>query len=162
MPSFDVVSTVDMQEVDNAVNQTKKEIATRYDFRGSKSKIEHEKNTITMLSEDSLKLKAMKEILSQKMVKRGVGMRALDFKEPEKAGGDMQRQIVEVKEGISTEQGRKIVKLIKDEKLKKVQSQIQQDQVRVSGPKRDVLQDVIAFLKEKITDIELQFVNFRD
>ncbi|MCL4139593.1 UNVERIFIED_CONTAM: hypothetical protein GTU68_024745 [Idotea baltica] len=162
MPTFDVVSTVDLQEVDNAVNQARKELNTRYDFKGSKSKIEHENDAITLVADDSMKLKAVVEIISQKMTKRGVSTRSLDFKEVEKASGDIVRQKVMIKQGISTENGKRIVKVIKDKKLKKIQAQIQGDQVRVSGPKRDDLQGVIELLKESVTDLDLQFVNFRD
>jgi len=161
MPSFDVVSTIDLQEVDNAVNQVKKEITTRYDFKGAKSSIEYDKEKITILADDNMKLKAIQEILAQKLVKRGIGLRSLEYKEPEKASGDALRQLVILKQGISTDDGRKIVKLIKDQKLKKVQGQIQQDQVRISAPKKDDLQKVISLLKAEI-DLELQFVNFRD
>lgn len=162
MPTFDVVSEVDLQEVDNAVNQTRKEVETRYDLRGSNCKIEFDKKElITLHAPDSMKLKAISEILNQKTSKRGVGVRALDYKEPEEASMGALRQQVMIKQGISTDDARKIVKLIKDEKLKKVQAQIQQDQVRVTGPKRDDLQAVISMLKQKI-DLELQFVNFRD
>ena len=161
MPTFDVVSEVDMQEVDNAINQARKEISTRYDFKGSSSSIEWEKTTITLNADDKMKLSALEEILKQKLSKRGIGPRALDFKEPEKSSGDGLRQLVEIRQGIAIEDARKIVKLIKDKKLKKVQAQIQSDQVRVSGPKRDDLQGVIAILKEEV-DLELQFINFRD
>lgn len=161
MPSFDVVSQVDMQEVDNAVNQAKKEIGTRYDFRGSKSSIDFDKSAITLNAEDKMKLQAMTDILNQKMVKRGIGVRALDYKEPEEANMGSIRQKIEIRQGISQDDARKIVKTIKDKKLKKVQAQIQQDQVRVQGPSRDNLQDVIAILKEEV-DLELQFVNFKD
>ena len=161
MPSFDVVSKVDMQEVDNAVNQTKREIENRYDFRGSKSKVELDNDSITITADDDMKLKAMQEILSQKCSKRGVSVRSLDFKEPEKAGGMMLRQKIMIKQGISQDDGRLIVKTIKDAGLKKIQAQIQQDQVRVTGPKRDDLQAVIQLLKENIK-LDLQFVNFKD
>lgn len=161
MPSFDVVSKVDMQEVDNAVNQVKKELGNRYDFRGSKSEITLDKESITLVAEDNMKLQAMTEILNQKIAKRGVGIRALDYKDPEEATGMSVRQKVLIKQGISQDDGKKIVKLIKEEKLKKIQAQIQQDQVRVTGPKRDDLQEVIALLKDKV-DLELQFVNFKD
>lgn len=161
MPSFDVVSQVDMQEVDNAVNQAKKEIGTRYDFRGSKSSIDFDKSAITLNAEDKMKLQAMTDILNQKMVKRGIGVRALDYKEPEEANMGSIRQKIDIRQGISQDDARKIVKTIKDKKLKKVQAQIQQDQVRVQGPSRDNLQDVIAILKEEV-DLELQFVNFKD
>ncbi|MCB0345104.1 MAG: YajQ family cyclic di-GMP-binding protein [Bdellovibrionales bacterium] len=162
MPSFDVVSEVDLQEVDNAVNQARKEVETRYDFRGSNSKIEFDKKElITLHASDKMKLQAMTDILNQKISKRGVGIRALDYKEPEEASMGSMRQQVMIKQGISSDDAKKIVKLIKDEKMKKVQAQIQQEQVRVTGPKRDDLQSVIALLKEKV-DLELQFVNFRD
>ncbi|MFN8389646.1 MAG: YajQ family cyclic di-GMP-binding protein [Bdellovibrionota bacterium] len=161
MPTFDVVSKVDMQEVDNAVNQARKEIGTRYDFRGTKCSIELENNGITLLADDKMKLQAMTEILNQKMVKRGVGVRSLDFKEPETASGDSLRQQIEIKQGISTDDARKIVKLVKELNLKKVSAQIQGDQVRVNGPKRDDLQAVIAMLKQS-ANLELQFVNFKD
>ena len=161
MPSFDIVSTVNMQEVDNAVNQARKEISTRYDFKDSKSRIDFDKENLTLLADDNMRLRSITEILNQKLAKRGIGLRSLDYQEPEKAGGDMLRQQVVIKQGISTEDARKIVKLIKDASLKKVQAQIQQDQVRVSGPKRDDLQQVIKLVKEKV-DLELQFINYRD
>lgn len=162
MPSFDVVSKVDMQEVDNAINQTRKEIETRYDFRGSKSKIEFDKEQITLHADDDMKLKAITEILNQKMIKRGVGVRALDYKEAEEATGGSLRQIVIIKQGINQDSGRNIVKIIKNLGIKKVQAQIQDDQVRVTGPKRDDLQAVIAGLKQEVKDLDLQFVNFRE
>lgn len=162
MPSFDVVSKVDMQEVDNAINQTRKEIETRYDFRGSKSKIEYDKEQITLHADDEMKLKAITEILNQKMIKRGVGIRALDYKEAEEATGGSLRQIVMIKQGINQDSGRNIVKIIKNLGIKKVQAQIQDDQVRVTGPKRDDLQAVIAGLKQEVKDLDLQFVNFRE
>jgi len=162
MPSFDVVSEVDMQEVDNAVNQVKKEIANRYDFRGSKSEVQFEKTEgITLIGEDEMKLNAMVDMLKQKMAKRGVGVRSLDFKEPEQAFSGSLKQEVGIKQGISQEDGKKIVKLIKDKKLKKIQAQIQQDQVRVIGPKKDALQEVIALLKSEVA-LELQFKNFKE
>ncbi len=161
MPSFDVVSRVDMQEVDNAVNQARMELKNRYDFRGSKSEILLEEDSITLVADDSMKLKAMSDILGQKMAKRGVGLRALDFKEPESAAGNSLRQKIEIKQGIQTDDGKKIAKLVKEMNLKKTQAQIQGEQVRVSAPKRDDLQAVIHALKEKIP-LELQFVNFKD
>ncbi len=162
MPSFDVVSKVDMQEVDNAVNQVKKEVSTRYDLKNSKSSIEFDKTNIILFADDNMKLKALVDILNQKMAKRSIGLRSLDYQEPEKAAGDCLRQRVLIKQGISVDDGRKIVKLIKDLKLKKVQAQIQEDQLRVTGPKRDDLQQVISVLKQKIDHIELQYINFRD
>lgn len=162
MPTFDVVSNVDLQEVDNAVNQARKELNTRYDFKGSKSQIKHENDTITLIADDKMKLKAITEIINQKMSKRGISPRSLTFKEPEEATGDTIRQSVMIQQGISVDNGRRIVKIIKEKKLKKIQAQIQGEQVRVSGPKRDDLQGVIELLKESVTDLDLQFVNFRD
>lgn len=162
MPSFDVVSQVDMQEVDNAVNQARKEINTRYDFRGSNCKIDFEDELITLHAEDKMKLEAMQGMLREKAIKRGVSAKSLDFKEPEDASGGKLRQKIQIKQGIEQEEGKKIVKIIKDEKLKKIQAQIQADQVRVTGPKRDDLQAVIGLLEEKVTNLDLQFVNFRD
>jgi uncharacterized protein YajQ (UPF0234 family) len=162
MPSFDVVSQVDLQEIDNAMNQAKKEIANRYDFKGHLAEIDIEDKKITIKASDKMKLEAITEILRQKMSKRGISPKALKFEEAEKATGDSLRQVVIVQEGISTEQGKKIVKLIKDQNLKKIQAQIQGEQVRITGPKRDDLQAVIAILKEKVDDMSLQYVNFRD
>ncbi len=162
MPSFDVVSQVDMQEVDNAVNQAAKEIANRYDFRGSKSAIELNKaEGISLTADDEMKLQALTQVLNEKMIKRGISVKSLEFKDPEGASGGLQKQKVVIKQGISTEDAKKIVKLIKEEKLKKVQAQVQEDQVRVTGPKRDDLQNVIEILKEKV-NLSLQFVNFKD
>jgi cyclic-di-GMP-binding protein len=161
MPSFDIVSQVDLQEVDNAVNQAIKELSNRYDFRNSKSTIEYNKQDITLIADDEMQLRALKEILNQKIAKRGVGIRALDYKTPEKGAGGSMRQKIEIKQGISTDDARNIVKLIKEQKLKKIQAQIQQDQVRVQGDKKDSLQTVIELLKKSV-DLELQFVNFKD
>jgi cyclic-di-GMP-binding protein len=161
MPSFDVVSKVDMQEVDNAVNQAIKQVQTRYDFKGSKSRYEFDKKSITIHADDRMKLDALKEILHEKMAKRGVGLRALDYKEEEQAMGGSIRQVVEIKQGISQDDAREIVKKIKAAGLKKIQAQIQGDQVRVTGPKRDDLQGVIQLLKKEV-NLELQFVNFKD
>lgn len=161
MPSFDVVSRVDMQEVDNAVNQVLREIAHRYDFRNTKSRLEFDRKTIVIHADDDMKLRAMRDMLNEKIAKRGVGIRVLDYKEPESAAGGSFRQTVALKEGISIDDARKMVKIVKDLNLKKVQAQIQGDQVRVQGPKRDDLQAAIKVLKEQM-DLELQFVNFKD
>jgi uncharacterized protein YajQ (UPF0234 family) len=163
MPSFDAVSRVDEQELDNAYNQVLKEIQTRYDLKNSKSTIEFDKKTLTLtlLADDKMKLQAITEILSQKLAKRGIGLKSLDYKEIENASGGALRQKVVVKQGVSTEDAREIVKLVKDLGLKKVSAQIQQDQVRVNGPKRDDLQEVIQHLRVN-AKIELQFVNFKD
>ena len=161
MPSFDVVSRVNSQEVDNAVNQVRKEIATRYDFKGSRASVELDGETITMLADNKMMMESLIQILKEKMVKRGIGLRVLDFKEQESASMSAIRQVVLVKNGLNSDDCRAIVKLIKDSGLKKVNTQIQQDQVRVIAQKRDLLQEVIAILKAN-ADYELQFVNFKD
>ncbi|MCL5735105.1 MAG: YajQ family cyclic di-GMP-binding protein [Actinobacteria bacterium] len=163
MPSFDVVSRVDMQEVDNAVNQVKKEIATRFDFRGSKTQIEFDRREakINLLTEDDMKLRAIRDMLIAKVVRRSIDAEALSFGTPEKAGGDMLRQVVTIVHGIDIETARKVVKLVKDTKLK-VQAAIQGDEVRVSGKQRDDLQEVIAALKGAELGVPLQHVNYRE
>lgn len=161
MPSFDIVSKLDLQEVDNAVNQTLKEIAQRYDFKGSKCEVALEKEAIRILADDDYKLKAVVDILQSKCLKRGVSLKALQYGKAEPASGGMVRQLVSLQQGISKEKGKEIIAAIKDSKLK-VQGQIQDDQVRVTGKSRDDLQETIQLLKGKDLDIELQFVNFRD
>jgi len=161
MPSFDIVSKVNMQEVDNAVNQAKKEIAQRYDFRGSKSEISQEKDSITIIADDDYKLKAVIDIIQSKMLKRGISLKSLDYGKVETYSGGLLKQAIDIVQGISTENARKINKLIKETKLK-VQSQIQEDQVRVNGKKIDDLQEVIRILKGKDLGIDLQFENMRD
>lgn len=163
MPSFDVVSKINEQEADNAVNQVIKELQTRYDLKSSKCTVEFDKKEllVTIFAVDKMKLRALTDILTEKMSKRGIGPRALEFREPEDATGGALRQKVKLKQGISQDDGRLIVKCVKEMNLKKVSAQIQQEQVRVSGPKRDDLQGVIAQLKDKI-ELELQFVNFKD
>ncbi|CAG0982860.1 YajQ family cyclic di-GMP-binding protein [Geobacter sp.] len=161
MPSFDIVSKVDMQEVDNAINQTVKEIGQRYDFKGSKSELTLEKDSLKILADDDFRLKAIVEILQSKFIKRGISPKALQYGKAETASGGMVRQIVTIQQGISKEKGKEVVAVIKDTKLK-VQGQIQDDQVRVTGKNRDDLQEAIQALKGKDLGIELQFVNFRD
>lgn len=163
MPSFDVVSRVDMQEMDNAVNMVKKEVVTRFDFRGSKTEVELVKKDglLRILTEDDMKLRALRDMLITKAVKRGIDTKVFEFVDPERAGGDMLRQEVRIANGIEIETARKVVKLIKDAKLK-VQASIQGDEVRVTGKKRDDLQEVIALLKESDLDIPLQYINMRD
>ena len=164
MPSLDIVSEIDMQEVDNAVNQARKEIEQRYDFKGSKSEInlekEKEKEGITVLADDDYKLKAIIDILQTKFIKRGISIKSLDYGKAEAASGSMVRQVIKLKNGIPTEKAKEIIKIIKDTKLK-VQSQIQEEQVRVTGKNIDDLQEIIALLKGKDLDIPLQFENFR-
>lgn len=158
--SFDVVSEVDMQEVDNAVNQAKKEIGTRYDFRGSKSEISLEGDTIKIIGDDEYKLNAIIDVLKGKMVKRNVAVKNLDFGKVEPAAGATVRQVITIKKGITKENAKEVVKAIKNMKLK-VQASIQEDQVRVSGKDKDDLQAVIQMLKQLDVPVELQFVNFR-
>jgi hypothetical protein len=160
MPSFDIVSKVDMQEVDNAVNQTVKEVAQRYDFKGSKSQVTMENETIKVLADDDFRLKAIIDILQSKMIKRGVSLKALQYGKAESASGGMVRQIITIQQGISKEKGKELNSIIKEAKLK-VQSQIQEDQVRVTGKNIDDLQEIIKLLKEKDLGVELQFINFR-
>ncbi|MDA8123055.1 MAG: YajQ family cyclic di-GMP-binding protein [Deltaproteobacteria bacterium] len=160
MPSFDIVSVVDMQEVDNAVNQAIKEIGQRYDFKGSKSRITLEKDGIKLLSDDDFRLKAVVDVLQSKFVRRGISLKALQYGKVEPASGGLVRQAITIQQGISKEKGREIVALVKGTKLK-VQSQIQDEQVRVTGKNLDDLQEVIAMLKAKDLGVEMQFVNFR-
>lgn len=161
MPSFDVVSRVDRQEVDNAVNQARKEVDQRYDFKGSKTEINIEKDAIHILSDDEYKVKAVVDVLQSKLVRRGISLKSLVYDPIETAGGGLAKQTINVQQGIDTDKARKIVKLVKDAKLK-VQVQIQGDQVRISGKKRDDLQSVIAMLGEQDLGLALQFENFRD
>ncbi|MDD2319040.1 MAG: YajQ family cyclic di-GMP-binding protein [Geobacteraceae bacterium] len=160
MPSFDIVSKVEMQEVDNAVNQTIKEIDQRYDFKGSKSEVSLEKDTIKVLADDDFRLKSIIDILQSKCLKRGISVKSLQYGSAETASGGMVRQLITVQQGISKEKGKEIIAVIKERKLK-VQGQIQDDQVRVTGKNIDDLQEIIQLLKGKDLGIELQFINFR-
>lgn len=160
MPSFDIVSKVEMQEIDNAVNQTVKEIAQRYDFKGSKSEVTLEKEAIKILADDDFRLKAIVDILQSKLIKRGISIKALQYGKPETASGGMVRQTLTIQQGVSKEKGKDVVAVIKETKLK-VQAQIQDDQVRVTGKNIDDLQEAIGILKGKDLGIELQYVNFR-
>ena len=160
-PSFDVVSEVDMQEVNNAVNQTVKEITQRFDFKGSKSTVEIENgNAIKIVTEDDTRMRNIVDILQSKFIKRGVAIKNLEYGKVESAAGGMVRQSIRVKQGIDAEVAKKITKDIKNLKVK-VQAQLQDDQIRVSGKKIDDLQAVIAFLKGQDYGVELQFSNFR-
>jgi hypothetical protein len=161
MPSFDVVSKVDEQEIDNAVNQAKKELGQRYDFKGSKSEIQWEgKDEITVIGDDDYKLKAVIDVLQTKFVARKISLKSLDYGKVEDASGGLLRQVIKIKQGIEQAKGKEIVKLIKGTKLK-VQASIQGDQLRVTGKKLDDLQEVISFLKGSDIDVELQFENMR-
>jgi uncharacterized protein YajQ (UPF0234 family) len=160
--SFDIVSRVDMQEVLNAVQQAEKELGQRFDFKGSKSSIElnREKGEIYIAADDDYKLKSLTEILKSKLVKRSVSLKVLGFGKIEKATGDTLKQVITLQQGLSSERAKDIVKLIKDMKIK-VQSEIQKDQVRVRGKKLDDLQAVIKMLKEKDFDYHIEFINYR-
>jgi len=161
MPSFDIVSKVDMQEVDNAVNQAIKEISQRYDFKGSKSQITPEKDAVKILADDDYKLKAVIDVLQSKFLKRNISVKALHYGKVEPASGGLVRQTITVQQGISKEKAKDIIAVIKESKLK-VQAQIQDDQVRVIGKNRDDLQDAIQLLKGKDLEVEMQFTNFRE
>jgi uncharacterized protein YajQ (UPF0234 family) len=158
--SFDVVSRVNMQEVDNAVNQCRKEIGQRYDFKDSKTELTLKDDELKIVTEDDFKLRSVIDTLQTKLIKRGVSIKNLEYSKVEQASGGMLRQLIKIKQGIETEQARKMVKDIKALGLK-VQSQIMEEQVRVSGKNRDDLQKVIGSLKEKDYGVELQFVNYR-
>ena len=160
MPSFDIVSKIDMQEVDNAVNQTIKEIIQRYDFKGSKSEMTLETEGIKVLTEDDFRLKAIVDILQSKFLKRGLSLKSLQYGKVETASGSMVRQLITIQQGISKEKGKEIVSAIKESKLK-VQAQIQDEQVRVTGKNIDDLQGVIQLLKGKDLGVEMQYLNFR-
>ncbi|HJT13812.1 MAG TPA: YajQ family cyclic di-GMP-binding protein [Dongiaceae bacterium] len=161
MPSFDIVSKTDMAEVDNAVQGVAREIGTRFDFKGSHCTIERKEALITILADDDMKLRQMQELLKGYMVRRKLDASALEFKDPQKASGNALRQEVVVKQGIDQALGKRIVKDIKDSKMK-VQVSIQGDELRVSGKKKDDLQDTIAFVRGLKIEQPLQFVNFRD
>ncbi len=159
--SFDIVSQVDLQEVTNAVDQASREIAQRYDFKGSSTQIDWDrKGQIKIVTDNDYRMEAVVEILKQKMVRRGVALRNLRFGKTEAASGGMVRQDVEIVQGISTEKGKEIVAAIKGLKLK-VQAQVMEDQVRVTGKSRDDLQAVIQALKQSDFEVDLQFVNYR-
>ena len=150
-----------MQEVDNAVNQAMKEIGQRYDFKGSKSEITQEKDSIKVLADDDYKLKAVIDVLQSKFLKRNISIKALQYGKVEPSSGGMVRQMITVQQGISKEKGKELIAAIKESKLK-VQAQIQDDQVRVTGKNRDDLQQAIAMLKKEFADTPLSYDNFRD
>ncbi len=162
MPSFDVVSEVDRQEVRNAVDQAQREIATRFDFKNTDSSIEHNDLVLTLRTVSEDRLTALRLVVEEKLVKRGVSLRGLDYGKIEEATQNTVRQVVTIQVGISSEKAREINKLIKEKGAKGVSSQTQGDSVRVTGKKRDDLQGVIATLKGAEIGIPLQFENFRD
>jgi uncharacterized protein YajQ (UPF0234 family) len=162
--SFDVTSTVDLQEVDNALNQARKEVVQRYDFKGSKADVQFNRaeNTITLVADDDFKMQALWEIVQGRMVKRSVPVKNLTLGDIEQAGNDTVRRVVTLQQGIPTDAARAIVKFLKDRKLKKVQASIQADQVRITSSSRDELQAVMQLLKAEDFGIELQFGNRRE
>ena len=158
--SFDIVCKIDMQEVTNALDQARREIETRYDFKGSKSEGTLDKTDITLVAADDMKLKAVVDILQSKLHKRGVPLKALTYGKVETGSGGVLRQKIGLQQGIPIEKAREIVRLIKDAKMK-VQASIQEDQVRVSGKNRDDLQRAIALVRDRDLGIALQFTNYR-
>ena len=161
MPSFDVVSEANLVEVRNAIDQTNKEVGTRFDFKGSDARVEQKERDLTLFADSEFQLSQVRDIVNAKMTKRSVDVRFLDVGKVEKIGGDKVKQVVKVKNGIESEAAKKIVKAIKESKMK-VQASIQGDAVRITGAKRDDLQSAIALLKKSITDMPLDFNNFRD
>jgi cyclic-di-GMP-binding protein len=163
MPSFDVVSELAMHEVENAVQQAAKEVGQRFDFRGTDTDIERTEEGIVLRANSEGRIEAAYDLLQQKLVKRGVSLKALDPQKPQPAAKGTLRQLVKLQQGIATEKAKDIVKLVKDSKLK-VQAAIQGDQVRITGKKRDDLQEAIALLKEQEAELglPLQYTNFRE
>ena len=161
MPSFDIVSEVNMVELKNAIEQTNKEVTNRFDFKGSDARIEQSDKELTIYADDNFKLRQVMEVFQTKLGKRGVDVRSLDLKDPEKIGGDKMKQPVIIKDGVSQEIGKTIVRAIKDAKIK-VTASIQGNAVRVSGAKKDDLQAAIVLSRKTVTELPLQFNNFRD
>ena len=161
MPSFDIVSQVDRQEVKNAIEQTNKEIANRFDFKGSDARIEQAELVLTVFGDDEFKLGQVLDVLRARMAKRSIDVRCLEIGALEKISGDKVKRPVTVKVGVPQDKGKQIQKLLKDAKLK-VAASIQGDAVRVSGAKKDDLQAAIQLLRSSVTDLPLQFINFRD
>jgi len=161
MPSFDIVSKTDLAEVDNALDGVRREIGTRFDFKGSKSTLERKDEAITIIADDEMKLRQVQELVRGYFVRRKLDHKALDFADSERASGNAVRQIVTVKQGIDRELAKMVVKTVKDSKLK-VQAAIQGDELRITGKNRDDLQAVIALVRKLDVDRPVQFVNFRD
>jgi uncharacterized protein YajQ (UPF0234 family) len=164
LPSFDVTSSVDLQEVDNAVNQARKELAQRYDFKGSKAAIDFKRaeNRIEIVADDNFKMEAVWDILQTRMVRRGVPVKNLKPSAIEPVAGGLVHRTVELQQGIPTDAARAIVKYLKDQKLRKVQAAIQADQLRISSPSKDELQQAMRMLKAQDFGVELQFGNYRE
>jgi uncharacterized protein YajQ (UPF0234 family) len=162
--SFDVTSKVDLQEVDNAVNQARKEVAQRYDFKGSKAAIDFDRaeGTLTLVADDEFKMRALWEVLQTRLVRRKVPVKNLKPGSIERAANDTVRRVITLQQGIPTEAARAVVKFLKDRKLRKVQAAIQGDQIRMTSPSKDELQSVMQMLREEDFGIELQFGNYRE
>jgi cyclic-di-GMP-binding protein len=161
MPSFDVVSEANQVEIKNAVDQANKEITTRFDFKGSDARVEQKEKELTAYADSEFQLGQVRDVLTTKMTKRNVDVRFLDIGKVEKIGGDKVKQVIKIKNGIESDAAKKIQRIIKDSKIK-VQASIQGDALRVTGAKRDDLQGTIALLKKEVTDLPLEFNNFRD
>ena len=161
MPSFDIVCEANLVEVRNALDQANKEISTRFDFKGSDARIELKERELTAYADDDFKLTQVRDVLVGKFAKRGVDVRFLDYGDVQKVGGDKVKQVITVRHGVSGDLAKRLVKMIKDSKMK-VQASIQGDAVRVTGAKRDDLQAAIALMKKDVTDVPLGFQNFRD
>jgi uncharacterized protein YajQ (UPF0234 family) len=161
MPSFDVVSEANQVEIKNAVDQANKEITTRFDFKGSDARVEQKEKELTAYADSDFQLGQVRDVLTTKMTKRNVDVRFLDIGKVEKMGGDKVKQVIKIKNGIESDAAKKIQRIIKDSKIK-VQASIQGDALRVTGAKRDDLQGTIALLKKEVTDLPLEFNNFRD
>lgn len=161
MPSFDIVSEVNMQEVQNAVDQAVREITTRFDFKGSKSKITQDKEGLHLLSDDEFKMKSVIDVLKSKLVKRGVDLKSVEFGKIEPGPDGLTKSLAKIIAGIPQEKAKEIVKIVKDSQIK-VQASIQGEQVRVTGKKKDDLQQVIQFLRASNFPLPLQFKNYRD
>jgi uncharacterized protein YajQ (UPF0234 family) len=161
MPSFDVVSEANTVEVRNAIDQANKEITQRFDFKGSDARIEQKERELTAFADSDFQLGQVRDVLTNKLVKRSVDVRFLDIGKIEKIGGDKVKQVIKIKNGIEADAAKKIVRIIKDSKMK-VQASIQGDAVRVTGAKRDDLQAAMALMRKEVTDLPLEFNNFRD
>ena len=161
--SFDVTSTVDLQEVDNAINQARKEVGQRYDFKGSPAAIEFNKteSTMTLIAEDAFKMDQLWDVLQTRLIRRSVPVKNLKLGDIETAGNSTVRRVITLQQGIPSDAARDIIKYLKDQKLKKVQANIQGDQLRISSPSKDELQDVMRLLKDHDFGIALQFGNYR-
>jgi uncharacterized protein YajQ (UPF0234 family) len=161
MPSFDTVSEANMVEVKNAIEQSNKEISTRFDFKGSDARVEQKERELTAFADSDFQLSQVRDVLTGKLTKRNVDVRFMDLGKIEKIGGDKVKQSIKIKNGIESEDAKKIVRLVKDSKMK-VQASIQGDSVRITGAKRDDLQAAMALLKREVKDLPLEFNNFRD